>query len=345
MKSADRSRLRVGLTYDLRDDYAGLGLPEEELAEFDRVDTIDRLEGALNELGHETLRVGNAHALVGRLARGDRFGLAFNIAEGRFGLGREAQIPALLDAYEIPYTFSDPLACAVTLHKATTKHVLRDRGIPTPAFLLVDEPADLERLDLRWPLFAKPVAEGTSKGVDAGSVLRTPHDLRARCELLLARHRQSVLIEEYLPGREMTIGVLGTGARARAVGALEVELNPEADAEVYTYRNKEECETLVRYSLATDALAQQASDLAVRAWRALGCRDGGRVDVRQDREGRPQVIEVNPLPGMHPEHSDLPILWSLQGRAFVDLVGEIVASAMERVRVARPARKVPECAP
>ncbi|MEZ5980166.1 MAG: D-alanine--D-alanine ligase, partial [Planctomycetota bacterium] len=175
------------------------------------------------------------------------------------------------------------------------------------------------------------------------SVVRTPRELRERCEMLLARHRQAVLVEEYLPGREMTIGVLGTGERARAVGALEVELLEGADAGVYTYRNKEECETLVRYSLAADALAAEASALAVRTWNALGCRDGGRVDVRCDAAGRPQVMEVNPLPGMHAEHSDLPILWTLGGRRYTDLVGEIVASASERLRAER-ARGVPSCA-
>ncbi|MEZ5979088.1 MAG: D-alanine--D-alanine ligase, partial [Planctomycetota bacterium] len=182
-----RRELRIGLTYDLRDDYLGLGIDEEELAEFDRADTIDGLEGALHELGHATDRIGNVHALVRRLAAGDRWDLVFNIAEGRFGIGRESQVPALLDAYEIPYTFSDPLACALTLHKATAKHVLRDRGVPTPRFALVEEPEDVAKVDLAYPLFAKPVAEGTSKGVDAHSVVRTPRELRERCEMLLAR--------------------------------------------------------------------------------------------------------------------------------------------------------------
>jgi D-alanine-D-alanine ligase len=336
--------LLIGLTYDLRDDYRGLGLSEEELAEFDRVDTIERLEAALRELGHRTDRIGNVKALVGRLQSGDRWDLVFNIAEGRFGSGREAQVPALLDAYSIPYTFSDPLVCALTLHKAATKHVLRDQGVPTPKFALVAHMGDLAHVDLEYPLFAKPVAEGTSKGIDEKSVIRSAEELLARCEHLLERHRQPVLVEEYLPGRELTIGVLGTGANARTVGALEVHLLEGADAGVYTFRNKEDCETLVRYELAHDELAERSSALALHTWRVLGCRDGGRVDVRCDARGEPSVMEVNPLPGMHPEHSDLPILWGKGERVFTDLVGAIVASACERLGSERVVNTKPQVA-
>ncbi|QDU65641.1 D-alanine--D-alanine ligase family protein [Engelhardtia mirabilis] len=322
--------LLVGLTYDLRADYADLGLDEEQLAEFDGPETIAALERALAELGHRVDRVGNVKALARRLVAGDRWDLVFNIAEGRFGSGREAQVPALLDAYEIPYTFSDPLASAATLHKATTKRLLRDHGLPTPGFALVSSLEDLEGLELGWPRFAKPVAEGTSKGIDAQSVLRTPEELREVCERLLLRYQQDVLVEEFLPGREFTVGLVGTGRQARSAGALEVDLLGEADRDVYTYRNKEECETLVRYSLAADATARAAEGLALAAWRALDCRDGGRVDLRCDAQGRPQIIEVNPLPGMHPTHSDLPILWQQGGRSYLELVRTIMASACER---------------
>jgi D-alanine-D-alanine ligase len=207
--------------------------------------------------------------------------------------------------------------------------VLRDRGLPTPDFLLVERMQDLEGLSLAFPLFAKPVAEGTSKGIDARSVLRTPGELSEVCERLLVQHGQGVLVEEFLPGRELTVGILGTGARARPVGTLEVSLLAGADREVYTLRNKEACESLVRYDLVEDELARSAERLALEAWRALGCRDGGRVDLRCDAAGRPQILEVNPLPGMHPTHSDLPILWQQSGRPYRELVAEILRSALE----------------
>ncbi len=322
---------RIGLTYDLRADYEGQGLSEEELAEFDRADTIEALERALAELDVATERIGNLGALARRLCAGERWDLVFNIAEGRFGVGREAQVPALLDAWRVPYTFSDPLVCALTLHKGTTKRVLRDHGLPTPDFALVEGEADLARLALPYPLFAKPVAEGTSKGVDERSVVRTPAALAETCSRLLERHRQAVLVERFLPGRELTVGIVGTGARARSVGALEVVLLAGADREAYTFRNKEECESLVEYRVARDPLAAECERLSLAAWRALGCRDGGRVDLRCDEHGRPQVLELNPLPGMHPAHSDLPILWTMQGGSYVELVGSIVRSAAERL--------------
>jgi D-alanine-D-alanine ligase len=328
--------LVIGLTYDLRDDFAGLDLEEEELAEFDQPETIDALEGALRSLGHGPERIGNLSALVARLHAGARWDLVFNIAEGRSGFGREAQVPALLDAYGIPYTFSDPLACAVTLHKPTAKRLLRDHGLPTPAFAVVESAADLSRVRLSWPLFAKPAAEGTSKGVDGTSLVRTEAELARTCERLLKRFRQPVLVEEYLPGRELTVGILGSGKAAAAVGAIEVSLLEGADRGVYSFKNKEQCEELVRYTLVDDAFARSCAEIALAAWRALGCRDGGRVDLRADASGAPQILEINPLPGMHPSHSDLPILWQKTGRAYAELVDAIVASALQRAELRAP---------
>ena len=166
--------------------------------------------------------------------------------------------------------------------------------------------------------------------------MRTPAELLATCEHLLERYRQAVLVEEFLPGREVTVGIVGTGAAARSAGVLEVHLLAGADSDIYTFRNKEDCERLVRYDLARDGLARASEELALSAWRALGCRDGGRVDLRCDAAGRPSILEVNPLPGMHPEHSDLPILWGLSGRGFAELVGAIVASASERIASGAP---------
>ena len=171
----------VGLTYDLRQDYLDEGYGEEETAEFDRVDTIDAIARTLEELGYRTDRIGHVRRLVTRLAAGDRWDIVFNIAEGLRGYGREAKVPALLDAYGIPYTFSDPLVCALTLHKAYTKNVVRDSGIPTPDFAVVERLEDVDRVGLSYPLFAKPLAEWTGKGVTAASKARTPEDLSRVC--------------------------------------------------------------------------------------------------------------------------------------------------------------------
>jgi D-alanine-D-alanine ligase len=321
----------VGLTYDLRADYLAMGYGEEETAEFDREGTIDAIERELIALGHRTERVGHVRRLVERLAAGAKWDLVFNIAEGLKGFGREAQVPALLDAYGIPYTFCDPLCAAVTLHKAVAKRVLRDVGIPTPDFAVVDRPEDAAKVDLPFPLFVKPVAEGTAKGIRAESKVRDPGALEAECARVIEACRQPALVETFLPGREVTVGITGTGEKAVAVGTLEVILRPAAEADSYTYKNKEYCEDLCEYVLAKGPFAAEAERLSLEAWRALGCRDGGRIDLRADADGRLSVLEANPLPGLHPEHSDLPILCTKAGVPYRELIRRIVASAAERM--------------
>lgn len=229
----------IGITYDLRQEYLNAGFSEEETAEFDRPDTIDAIENTLRELGHQTDRIGRIASLVERLARGDRWDLVYNIAEGMYGVGREAQVPALLDAYNIPYTYSDPLVCALALHKGLAKRIVRDLGLPTPQFFVVESESDLDRIDLPFPLFAKPVAEGTSKGITSESKIQTKRELASVCRRLLKEFRQPVLVETYLPGREFTVGLVGTGEDAEVVGVLEVTLLSNAEQDVYTYLNKE----------------------------------------------------------------------------------------------------------
>lgn len=325
--------MRIGLTYDLRSVYLAEGYGEEETAEFDRDDTIEALAATLAALGHDVDRVGHLRALAARLVAGDRWDLVFNIAEGLRGIGREAAIPALLEAWDLPYTFSDPLVMALTLHKGMTKRVIRDAGLLTPDFAVVEGPGDAERVGFAGPWFVKPVAEGTGKGVTPASVVRERAELAPRCAELIERFGQPALVEEFLPGREVTVAVLGTGPAARALGTIEVALRPEAEAEVYSYVNKERCEELVEYRLVRpeqDGMVAAAEELALAAWRVLGCRDAGRVDIRCDVRGRPQFIEINPLAGIHPEHSDLPIICGKAGIPYQALIRDIVASAMER---------------
>ena len=327
--------MRVGMTYDLRSEYLAAGYGDEETAELDREETIDHLALAIEANGHTIDRIGSACALVARLAKGHRWDLVFNIAEGMVGFGREAQVPAILDAYRIPYTFADPLVAAVALHKGWTKTIARAAGVPTPDFAVVAQREDAEALALPLPLLVKPVAEGTGKGVDPGSVVRDRARLVPLCLEIIERYAQPVLVEGYLPGREFTVGLLGTGRRATVLGTLEIVLGAGAEADVYSYVNKEDCERLVEYRPvdANDPVVAQVQAIALDAWRALGCRDGGRIDLRCDAGGRPQFIEVNPLAGLHPEHSDLPMIATSVGLPYVDLIGRILASASERIAV------------
>jgi D-alanine-D-alanine ligase len=191
--------------------------------------------------------------------------------------------------------------------------------------------------ELGFPLFIKPVAEGTGKGVDLHSIVHDWQGLDSGCQRLWKAFRQPVLVEEFLPGREFTVGILGTGERAEVLGTLEIVLRQSAEPNVYSYTNKEQSEERVDYPLVsgtTDATVGEAEAIALDAWRALGGRDAGRIDLRCDAAGRPQFIEVNPLAGLHPWHSDLPMLCTAVGMPYVELIRRIVQSAAERV--ARP---------
>lgn len=322
--------MRIGLTYDLRDDYAGRGLSDEALAEFDSPETVAAVEAALRANGHETDRIGHVQALAARLVAGERWDLVFNFAEGLSGRSREAQVPALFEAFGQPYTFSDPLTQAAGLDKAVAKRLVRDAGVPTAPFAILETEEDAETCDLPFPVFVKPIAEGTGKGCELASKCRDPAEMAAAGRRLRARFSQPAIAEPFLPGREFTVGVLGNGEGAEVVGVLEVLLLETAEAEVYSFDNKELCESRVLYRLADDPEAREAGRVALAAYRALGCRDAARLDLRSDGAGRPQFLEVNTLAGLNPTHSDLPILAAQAGMPYEVLIGRIVQCAAER---------------
>ncbi|MDH4121599.1 MAG: D-alanine--D-alanine ligase [Deltaproteobacteria bacterium] len=323
--------MRIGLTYDLQSEWLAMGYGLEETAEFDQPETIQAIAQALESLGHTPEQIGGLQALSAALLQGRRWDLVFNICEGMHGLAREAQVPALLDAYQIPYTFSDPMVLSLTLHKGMTKRVIRDGGIATPDFALIEREDDLNGVNLPYPLFAKPVAEGTGKGVTENSLCKTPAQLRQVTVQLLNQFRQPVLVETYLPGREFTVGLLGTGPDSRVHGVLEVTSTHLGDQTAYTWANKKHCHERVVYTLVDDPQARAAAQTALEAWKVLGCRDGGRMDLRCDAQGRPHFIEVNPLAGLHPVDSDLCIMGTLAGKTYQALIGDIVQSALARL--------------
>ncbi|MBN2299101.1 MAG: D-alanine--D-alanine ligase [Deltaproteobacteria bacterium] len=324
--------MKIGITYDLRDDYLKQGYSAEETAEFDREDTIQAIDEALNSLGFETDRIGNVMDLVKSLASGHKWDLVFNIAEGLSGISREAQVPALLDAYRIPYTFSDPLVLALTLDKGLTKTIIRQAGIATADFSVVKDASDIDKISLPFPLFAKPVAEGTGKGISDASRIESKQELAAACSHLLKQFRQPVLVETYLPGREFTAGIVGTDGDARIVGVMEVLFkNNHTGDTIYSYANKANYEEVIEYRIPEAEAIQKCSDLALKSWKVLGCRDGGRIDIRMDSDGIANFIEVNPLAGLNPVHSDLPIMCRLQGIPYREIIEHIVQSAMKRI--------------
>lgn len=326
--------MRIGFVYDARDEYLAAGFSEIDVAEFDTEATLAEVEAALVRCGAVVDRIGRGTELARRLAVGERWDLVFSIAEGLHGRAREAQVPALCELFDQAYAFSDPLTMAATLDKAVAKRLVRDCGVPTADFALLRHPRDAHDLGLTFPLFVKPVAEGTGKGCDAASVVADRDELEMVAARLIERFRQPAMAEEFLPGREFTVGILGNDASAEVIGVLEIVIRPETVDPVYSFQNKEQCESRVAYRLAGDAEALLAGRLALAAYRALDCRDAARIDMRSDAAGTPQFLEANPIAGLHPAHSDLPMLTRFSGRSYDWLIGGILDAIAERLGLA-----------
>lgn len=327
----------IGFVYDLRDEYLAAGYSEIEVAEFDGPATIDEIEAVLNRLGHDVVRIGRGQALAERLVRGERFDLVFSIAEGLRGRSREAQVPALCEMFDQPYVFSDPLTMAATLDKAVAKRIVRDHGIATADFAVLHKADAAASVDLPYPLFVKPIAEGTGKGCSNASRVASRNELRAEAARLIGKFAQPAIAETYLPGREFTVGIVGTGETSCVIGVAEITVRAEAADPVYSFENKETCESTVDYSLATDAEAMAAAKAALLAYRALECRDAARLDFRSDANGVPRFLEANPIAGLHPTHSDLPIIADLAGLGYDALIAGILQSAAVRYGLPQPA--------
>lgn len=328
--------MKIGVTYDLKKVYLAAGFSEEEAAEFDSEDTISAIADAISQMGHIPVMIGNVNALVKQLASHQRWDLVFNIAEGLKGRNRESQVPAILEAFQIPYTFSDPLTLSVSLDKAMAKRVMISANVPTPKFIAVEDPTELlsmvAKAELAYPLFVKPVSEGTGKGIQSNALVHQPQELVQTVDAVLEQCRQPVLVEEYLPGREFTVGILGTGRSAQVLGVMEIKLNRQATEQFYSYHHKKYYHDFVGYELVRDSVVvQEAAAVALGAYQALQCRDLARVDIRADRHGKLHFIEINPLPGLNPVDSDLPILCQQLGMSYLELIKGIMRSAQERM--------------
>lgn len=320
--------MRIGLTYDLRSWYLERGYTMDETAEFDKEETVAALESALARQGYETERIGNVFELVTRLSAGKRWDMVFNIAEGLYGDGRESVVPALLDQYRIPYVFSGPVVMGISLNKYLARLVVAAAGVPVPPGIIVSSVRELGKAaSLAFPLFVKPVAEGTGKGITERSVVSDMESLKTLATELLGVYRQPVLIEEYLPGREFTVGVTGSGNNANVTGGMEVICRDNLPYSVYV---KENYEDYAQYRVYDEDLRQECDAVALGAWRALGAVDAGRVDMKADRNGRICFIEANPLAGLNPIHSDLPMLSRMNGMDFDTLMRLIMESARTR---------------
>jgi D-alanine-D-alanine ligase len=328
--------MHVGFVYDLRADYLALGFSAEQVAEFDTITTIDAIANGLERLGCVVTRIGQGQALAARLVAGERWDLIFSIAEGLQGRSREAQVPALCELFAQPYAFSDPLTMAATLDKPIAKILVQAAGVPTAPFAVLRSPELARELTLPFPLFVKPMAEGTGKGIDGASMVQNAAELAQVATRLCAQYQQPALVETYLPGREFTIGLVGNGAASQVIGVIEILVRPDAAESVYGLTNKAHWETTVQYRLVTDPIAQQAASYAHIAYQALECRDCARIDFRCDATGVPMFLEANPLPGLQPTYSDLPIVTDLAGYDYAWLLKALVSAAASRYGLALP---------
>jgi D-alanine-D-alanine ligase len=299
----------------------------DETAEFDKQETIDALEKSLNLMGYETEPVGNTFQLIEALASGKRWDLIFNIAEGLYGDGRESVVPAILDQYKIPYVFSGPVIMGLSLNKHLAKLVVAASGVPVSPGKLISKIQDLDNCNLNYPLFVKPVSEGTGKGITEKSLVKSGADLRKMVEWILSEFHQPALVEEYLPGREFTVGIVGYGHDAVAIGGMEVIC---ADNLPYSVEVKENYQNYCTYKPLGDDIVEECKSVALGAWKALDAVDAGRVDLKADRNGKICFIEANPLAGLNPIHSDLPILSRMSGIEYQTLMEMIMKAAIKR---------------
>jgi D-alanine-D-alanine ligase len=321
--------MKVGITYDLRSWYIDRGYSMDETAEFDKQETVDSIENSLKQMGHETEPVGNVFQLVEALSRGSKWDIVFNIAEGLYGDGRESVVPAVLDQYRIPYVFSGPLIMGLSLNKHLAKLVVASAGVPVSPGCLITEIKDLGKCDLSYPLFVKPVSEGTGKGITEKSLVNSSSELNKMVKWILSEFKQPALVEEYLPGREFTVGIVGYGDEATAIGGMEVFC---ANNLPYSVEVKENYQNYCKYKPLDADIIDECKSVAIRAWKALDAVDAGRVDLKADRFGKICFIEANPLAGLNPVHSDLPILSRMYGIEYQTLMEMIMKSAIKRIK-------------
>ena len=321
--------MKIGLTFDLRSWYTDRGYSMDETAEFDKQETVDALENSLKLMGHETEPVGNTFQLIEALAAGKRWDMVFNIAEGLYGDGRESVVPAILDQYKIPYVFSGPVIMGVSLNKHIAKLVVSAAGVPVSPGCLISKVNDLDNCKLKYPLFVKPVSEGTGKGITEKSLVKSAAELKVMVEWILSEFNQPALVEEYLPGREFTVGVVGYGDESVAIGGMEVTCK---DNLPYSVEVKENYQNYCTYKPLDADIIEECKSVALGAWKALDAVDAGRVDLKADRNGKICFIEANPLAGLNPVHSDLPILSRMYGIEYQTLLEMIMKSAIKRIK-------------
>jgi D-alanine--D-alanine ligase len=323
-----RTQLRVGLAFNMKriDSHDG----DDREAEYDAPETIDSLKRAVESHGHIVVPL-EATAEFPRTLMTSNVDLVFNIAEGISGRNREAQVPNLCELLGIPYTGSDSATLSICLDKSLCKRMMKD--LPTPQFQLLLTGREKLRA-FKYPVIVKPNAEGTSKGITNKSVVDNEASVREKAREIIDRYGQPALVEEYVVGREFTVGLLGE-RRPRVLPPMEVIFLKASERPVYDYACKQDWQNHVRYECPANLTKEELRSIE-RVCRAtymtLGCRDIARIDLRLATDGSVYVIEVNPLPGLTPDYSDLCLIANGAKIDYRSLIGEILSGAIKRWR-------------
>jgi D-alanine-D-alanine ligase len=323
--------------------------PPDYFSEYDSEETVQAIAGALTKKGYK-LRLIEANADLFILLREKRPDIIFNIAEGNGNFRfRESQVPAILDFLKIPYTGSGTLTLALALNKAMTKKILRGEDIPSPAFQVFSSPYQELSPQLKFPLIVKPIREGSAIGIDKSSVVYDRISLIKQVERTIFAYKQEALVEEFIEGKELTVGLLGS--KPYVLPCLEIDFSScEKSGEYfYSWRMKEYqgnaelglTPTFHCPARLDEGLTQKVRDVALKSHRALGCRDISRVDIRLGLDSIPYVLEINPLPGLDPNESNFPKMAKVAGLTYEDLIETILKSALERTYSSPPSAVKP----
>lgn len=328
--------MRIGLTYDLKEKVpVGQDCPVDALEEYDSPETIDGIASTLSSQGHSVVLLGGGRDFLTSVVE-EKVDFVFNIAEG---LGnnrsREAQVPGVLEMLGIPYTGSDPLCLAVCLDKPLTKQIVAGAGIDTPRWRLVSSEQQLKNMDwsnFPFPAFVKPIHEGSSKGVRLASKVSGAEDITRMAGNLLEYYRQPIIFEEFMAGDELTVGLVGNSP-PRIIGIMRIIPKMNKADFVYSLEVKRDWEQMVEYECPAKFdfnTIKTIKNASIRIFEVLGCRDFARIDFRLDSQGTPNFLEINPLPGLNPNYSDLIILNRMSGNSYETLISSILEAAVKR---------------
>jgi len=322
----------VGLTYDLKTDYKFKeGDPLDANAEFDHPTTIDVIGKAIAANGFKVKKIGNAVDLLEKM---DNLGvdIVFNISEGLTGRNRESQVPILLEMAGVPFVGADALTLGLTLDKVMAKKIFIAEGIPTPRFFEVNSAETLVSHDhCKFPLIVKPRFEGSSKGLSESSRVENTDELRKQVDFITRTYKQPALVEEFISGQEFTVAIVGNeNPEIMPVVQIKIDGKLKLNDKFYTFARitSDRLEYICPAKITQD-LKKKLDDLALRVYRSVECRDFGRVDFRVDNDGRPYVLEINPLPSLSTEDVFMLIAKNI-GITYEQMLGKILNSALIR---------------